>query len=36
LLGWDHDPATRNVFGLIKSHPELAAAAFGSGNLVKK
>jgi NAD-reducing hydrogenase large subunit len=24
LLGWDHDPATRNVFGLIKTHPELA------------
>lgn len=24
LLGWDHDPATRNLFGLIQTHPELA------------
>ncbi|MCX6896966.1 MAG: Ni/Fe hydrogenase subunit alpha, partial [Verrucomicrobia bacterium] len=24
LLGWDSDPATRNVFGLIKADPELA------------
>lgn len=24
LLGWDSDPATRNVFGLIKANPELA------------
>jgi NAD-reducing hydrogenase large subunit len=24
LLGWDADPAGRNVFGLIKTHPELA------------
>src|SRR5271165_1502980 len=24
LLGWDCDPATRNVFGLIKADPELA------------
>jgi NAD-reducing hydrogenase large subunit len=24
LLGWDSDPAGRNVFGLIKTHPELA------------
>ena len=24
LLGWDHDPATRNVFGLIETHPDLA------------
>jgi NAD-reducing hydrogenase large subunit len=24
LLGWDADPADRNVFGLIKTHPELA------------
>ena len=24
LLGWDSDPAKRNVFGLIESHPELA------------
>jgi NAD-reducing hydrogenase large subunit len=24
LLGWDSDPAGRNVFGLTKSHPELA------------
>jgi NAD-reducing hydrogenase large subunit len=24
LLGWDADPASRNVFGLIKAHPELA------------
>jgi NAD-reducing hydrogenase large subunit len=24
LLGWDHDPATRNVFGLIKTYPDLA------------
>ena len=26
LLGWDSDPATRNVFGLIKADPELARA----------
>lgn len=24
LLGWESDPATRNVFGLIARHPELA------------
>jgi NAD-reducing hydrogenase large subunit len=24
LLGWDSDPASRNVFGLIKTHPDLA------------
>lgn len=24
LLGWESDPARRNVFGLIDSHPELA------------
>jgi NAD-reducing hydrogenase large subunit len=24
LLGWDHDPATRNVFGLMSAEPELA------------
>ena len=24
LLGWESDPATRNVFGLINSHPEIA------------
>lgn len=24
LLGWNSDPANRNVFGLIKTHPELA------------
>jgi NAD-reducing hydrogenase large subunit len=24
LLGWESDPAKRNVFGLIESHPELA------------
>ncbi len=24
LLGFDHDPAQRNVFGLMKSHPDLA------------
>src|SRR5262249_25815173 len=24
LLGWDADPAGRNVFGLMKTHPELA------------
>jgi NAD-reducing hydrogenase large subunit len=24
LLGWDADPGGRNVFGLIKTHPELA------------
>lgn len=24
LLGWDSDPATRNVFGLIAQHPDLA------------
>ena len=24
LLGWDSDPATRNIFGLIKTDPELA------------
>ena len=24
LLGWDSDPATRNVFGLIEADPELA------------
>ncbi len=26
LLGWDSDPATRNVFGLIAANPELARA----------
>ncbi|MDY6782266.1 MAG: Ni/Fe hydrogenase subunit alpha [Cyanobacteriota bacterium] len=26
LLGWDSDPATRNVFGLIAADPELARA----------
>ncbi|AIE75153.1 MULTISPECIES: Ni/Fe hydrogenase subunit alpha [unclassified Synechocystis] len=26
LLGWDSDPATRNVFGLIASDPDLARA----------
>ncbi len=24
LLGWDHDPATRNVFGVMSAEPELA------------
>jgi NAD-reducing hydrogenase large subunit len=24
LLGWDADPAGRNIFGLIKTHPEMA------------
>src|ERR1044071_6906809 len=24
LLGWESDPAKRNVFGLIESHPDLA------------
>ncbi len=24
LLGWDHDPATRNVVGLVQSNPDLA------------
>src|SRR5262249_24705985 len=24
LLGWESDPAQRNVFGLIESHPDLA------------
>ena len=24
LLGWDSDPASRNVFGLIREHPQLA------------
>jgi len=24
LLGWDSEPATRNVFGLIAQHPEIA------------
>lgn len=24
LLGMDHDPASRNVFGLIREHPEIA------------
>src|SRR5690348_6042687 len=24
LLGWESDPAQRNVFGLIHAHPELA------------
>jgi NAD-reducing hydrogenase large subunit len=24
LLGWDSDPASRNVFGVMKSHPALA------------
>ncbi len=24
LLGWDHDPATRNVIGLVEANPELA------------
>lgn len=24
LLGWDCDPATRNVFGLMREHPQLA------------
>jgi NAD-reducing hydrogenase large subunit len=26
LLGWDSDPATRNVFGLISTNPDLARA----------
>jgi NAD-reducing hydrogenase large subunit len=26
LLGWDSDPATRNVFGLIRAAPEVARA----------
>ena len=26
LLGYDHDPATRNVFGVMQSHPDLARA----------
>jgi NAD-reducing hydrogenase large subunit len=26
LLGFDHDPASRNVFGVIKTNPELARA----------
>lgn len=26
LLGWDHDPATRNVFGLMAAEPDLARA----------
>ncbi|NJM75423.1 MAG: Ni/Fe hydrogenase subunit alpha [Acaryochloridaceae cyanobacterium RU_4_10] len=26
LLGWDSDPATRNVFGLIAANPDLARA----------
>src|SRR5436305_3716780 len=26
LLGWDSDPAKRNVFGLMATHPELARA----------
>lgn len=26
LLGWDSDPATRNVFGLISANPDLARA----------
>ncbi|MGE5658539.1 MAG: Ni/Fe hydrogenase subunit alpha [Actinomycetota bacterium] len=26
LLGWDSDPATRNVFGLIEADPDLARA----------
>jgi NAD-reducing hydrogenase large subunit len=24
VLGWDHDPATRNLFGLIQTNPSLA------------
>lgn len=24
LLGWDHDPATRNVVGLVQANPDLA------------
>ena len=24
LLGWDHDPASRNIFGVMRQHPELA------------
>jgi NAD-reducing hydrogenase large subunit len=36
LLGWDAPPASRNVFGLIHTHPELARAGirlrqFGQG-----
>jgi NAD-reducing hydrogenase large subunit len=36
LLGWDHDPATRNVFGLMAAQPDLARAgirlrSFGQG-----
>lgn len=27
LLGWDSDPATRNIFGLIAAEPETARAA---------
>lgn len=26
VLGFDHDPATRNIFGLMQSHPDLARA----------
>jgi NAD-reducing hydrogenase large subunit len=26
LLGWDHDPATRNIFGLMAAEPDLARA----------
>ena len=24
LLGWDSDPARRNIFGVMRSHPQLA------------
>ncbi len=38
LLGWDHDPATRNVFGVMSAEPELARRGirlrgFGQGVL---
>ncbi len=38
LLGWDHDPATRNVFGVMAAEPELARRGirlrgFGQGVL---
>jgi NAD-reducing hydrogenase large subunit len=29
LLGMDSDPATRNIFGLAKAHPELGRAGIG-------
>ena len=36
LLGFESDPATRNVFGLIAESPELARSAGGSGTAIAR